>query len=69
MADEAADVGAKEAAVWRLARRLHWKMEQLDPTESSEWEALSERERDFYRHCIDAVLAERALVHAVISDS
>jgi hypothetical protein len=43
-------------AIWVLARRLHWKMEHLDPSENRDWDELSERKRDFFRLCVIAIL-------------
>jgi hypothetical protein len=40
----------------RLARVLHLKMEHLDPTGKFVWESLTEREKTFYRCCIQAIL-------------
>ena len=55
-----------EKAVWSLARRLHWKMEHLDPTDRPGWAALTERERDFYRLCVEAILDEKRLCQAAL---
>jgi hypothetical protein len=42
-----------------LARRLHDEMDRLDPgVEENEWDALSEREREFYRLAVSSVLRE-----------
>jgi hypothetical protein len=39
----------------RLARTLHEKMEHLDPRGET-WDSLSERDKDFYRCCIERIL-------------
>ena len=44
------------AAIERLACRLHWKMEHLDPTEDGDWACLSDRNREFYRLCVEDLL-------------
>ena len=45
-----------------LAMVLHAKMEHLDPTEDPDWRMLTERQRDFYRICIESLLGERDLL-------
>ena len=50
---------SRDEAVMRLAERLHWKMEQLDPTDTPDWETLTARQREFYRLCIEAIFDER----------
>jgi hypothetical protein len=43
-----------------LAKVLHDKMEQLDPSDPpSDWRAISSAEKQFYRSCIDRILLER----------
>jgi hypothetical protein len=49
-----------DSAIERLARELHWKMEHLDPTEDSDWERLSDRQREFYRLCVRWLLFHRS---------
>ena len=46
--------------VERLSEVLFLTMEHLDPTEDwgQSWEQLTEHQRDFYRHCVVAVLRE-----------
>jgi hypothetical protein len=46
----------REEAILVLSRRLHWKMEHLDPTGEGEWEVLTDRKKDFYRLCVIAIL-------------
>jgi len=50
-------------AIERLAMLLHDKMEHLDPTvEGAGWLTLTEHQRDFYRLCVETILAEPELV-------
>lgn len=57
---ESADGGAIEV----LAQTLFAKMERLDPTEDGDkgWSDLTDHQRDFYRLCVKAILAEREVV-------
>lgn len=50
--------GAKGASIERLARHLHFTMERIDPSESENFDALTEREREFYRACVREILFE-----------
>lgn len=60
--DSGAGVSTREEALEFLARRLHWKMEHLDPTnDPPEWELLSERQREFYRACTVSLFQERRI--------
>ena len=52
------EAGAPGERVERLARVLHWKMEHLEPTDRPDWVTLTEREKDLYRLCIEAILME-----------
>jgi hypothetical protein len=58
--------GRVEEAIEALAKRLHWKMEILEPTTDSEWERLGERQRDFYRHSVRAIFQERELARIAL---
>ena len=49
---------SREGAIGELAKVLHWKMEHLDPTEKPDWENLTDREREFYRLCVQAIFNE-----------
>jgi hypothetical protein len=41
----------------QLAQRLFETMERLDPSpEETAWNGLSDREREFYRLCVDALV-------------
>ncbi len=51
---------ASDEAIDALARRLHWKMEHLDPTDEYDWEKLSDRKREFYCISVESLLEERA---------
>lgn len=62
-----AGVSTREEALEFLARRLHWKMEHLDPTnDPPEWELLSEHQREFYRACTNAILQERRIARIAL---
>lgn len=51
-----------------LARRLFWKMELLDPTDSGDWGSLTDYEKDFYRLCVaDLLLGVEASARASCS--
>ncbi len=51
---------ADDEAIDALAKRLHWKMEHLDPTDDDDWEKMSDRQREFYRISVESLLEERA---------
>ena len=51
-----------EAERERFSSLLFETMEHLDPSDDRAWTALEERERDFYRNCVDALLG--AVVHS-----
>ena len=51
-----------EEALELLARRLHWKMEHLDPTEDADWEELTDHQKNFYRASVRALLCDRHLL-------
>lgn len=48
--------------VEELARRLHFKAEHLDPSEDPDWDAMTERKRDFWRALVSDMLVERELM-------
>ncbi len=56
----------RDAALRRLAKRLHEKMEHLDPDDGAEWDDLTPLERDYYYFSLKAVLLERADVLRVL---
>jgi len=56
----------REEAIELLARRLHWKMEHLELTDDPDREALTERQREFYRVCVSAIFQERCLARIVM---
>ena len=54
-----------------LARTLYEAMERLDPSSAEDplsWESLPERDREFYRHCVRAMLADDEIVLAALSE-
>jgi hypothetical protein len=55
-----------DAALWRLAKRLHEKMDHLDPGDGVEWENLTPLERDYFYFSLKAVLLKRADVLRVL---
>jgi hypothetical protein len=51
-------------AIERLAARLLWKTDVLDPPDAGgirEWKDLDEWEKDYFRQCIKALAQEAAL--------
>jgi hypothetical protein len=57
----------QEEALEFLARRLDETMERLDPSnDHSEWEQLSEHQREFYRACVNAVFQERRIARIAL---
>jgi hypothetical protein len=57
-----------DAALEALAERLHFEMERLDPSESAEWDGLSDADREFFRQCVKAVLSQPRNVHVLLRD-
>ena len=57
---------AEEPPLSRAARRLRDTMEHLDPSERGAlaWEDLEERERSFYRSCIEDMVLRIELLDA-----
>jgi hypothetical protein len=52
-----------EQAIDRLAERLYWNMERLDPgIDSPEWAGLSDRQHRFYRLLVEDLSAFDGLV-------
>lgn len=60
---------ADATATERLARHLHWSMERLDPTDSPNWDTMSERDRDLYRQCVKTLLCDVALIEAALEEN
>jgi hypothetical protein len=56
----------RELALEQLARRLHWKMEYLSPSDTPEWDNLTEYNRAFYRSCVGALFEEIELSRAAL---
>lgn len=42
----------------KLAERLYETMEHLDPSSDLPWDALTDRQREFYRLCVDALVED-----------
>lgn len=59
-------IESSSEAIEALARRLHWKMEHLDPTDEYDWEKLSDRQREFYRISVESLLDDRALLMSAL---
>lgn len=58
-----------EGAIEKLARRLHWTMERFDPSDNereSEWDTLTQTEREFYRASVRELFLERQFVLAAL---
>jgi hypothetical protein len=51
----------REAALWELAKVLHWKMEHLAP-EGANWDEAGEEERVFCYHCASAIVRRIDLI-------
>lgn len=62
------NIPSRQDAIERLAETLRTRMERLDPSSEKEWMALSEREKEFFRECVKAVLREPSLVAAALAD-
>ena len=64
-ADLGGEAGAPEKleALEMLAKKLHSKMEHLDPTGKPTWADLDEFDREFYRSCVEAVIDDRNLLN------
>jgi hypothetical protein len=52
----------KERALEKLARGLYEEEIKLDPGGDPPWDQLTDRERQFYGLCVEAVLSRRTLV-------
>ena len=63
MGKESAAKGCRLAAdltpdeVEKLAASLHERMEHLDPTFEDDWTRLSEHRKEFYRLCVEWIVA------------
>jgi hypothetical protein len=58
-----------EEAREELARILHDKMEHLDPSdEDSNWDRLTDFEKQFFRSCIERLAHEQHLLAALLCD-
>lgn len=56
-------------AIERLAERLHWKFEHLDPTGEPLWSDRDDGVREIYRIAIRSLLVERDSVLIALVDS
>jgi hypothetical protein len=48
--------GANSDLLEILAKRLHFKMEMLDPTLDDKWDELSDLKKEFYRQCCKEII-------------
>lgn len=51
-----------------LAYRLNAIGQHLDPCDGGEWDAMGDGERQFFRECVDYLLADRATLLRALSD-
>lgn len=51
----------REAVLWKLAKALYWRMEQLAP-EGACWDSTTQDERDFCYECALALMRETDLI-------
>ena len=56
----------RDEAIIELAKTLHWKSEHLDPTEDPEWDDMTDRQREFWRLCVRALLDEERLLRVAL---
>jgi hypothetical protein len=67
MVKDATPPETQEEALEFLARRLDQTMEFLDPSnDHSEWEQLSEHQREFYRACVNSIFQERRVARIAL---
>lgn len=59
----------RERALWLLARALHERMEQLEPTDDHDWDGLTDFQRQFFVACVEHVLLEVETVLTAIGRS
>jgi len=57
---------SRAEAVECLAYELNWKQEQLDPDPDGDWYTYSERDKQFFRHCIEWLLAHPKLLRSAL---
>lgn len=60
----------KERAIWRLAEKLNWVQQRLDPDPDSDgdWVTYSEREKEFFYECVESLLVERDIVFTALGE-
>jgi hypothetical protein len=63
----AAELSRRAPIVEALAEELHRKMEHLDPTDLPEWEKLNDRQKFFYRACVQHLLLQEGLIKAFLA--
>ena len=51
-----------------LAEVLHDSMERLDHATGKKWNELPDGDKEFYRHCIMAIVREEALLMTLIAE-
>jgi hypothetical protein len=54
------DEAAKDAAIERLAQQLHFRMEQLDPQDPTEWRDLDDIDKSFYISYVEWLLCSKS---------
>jgi hypothetical protein len=67
VSDRAASPAERANGIECLARRLYWKMDQLDPGETFvPWADLPEHDRKFYVACVTDLLGFEELIRRLI---
>ena len=64
-ASDPREIKSRAYAVERLAKRLHWKQEHLDPSDDAVWE--SHFDKGFFRDCVEWVLMDEEAVLKVLA--
>lgn len=57
---------SNDFALEALSERLHFEMERLEPSNESDWCALSDYDKEFYRQCVKAILSRPSYVRRLI---
>lgn len=68
MADRPAppdEIESRDDVIERLAKRLHWKQENLDPGDNAMWE--THPDKGFFRDCVEWVLMDEEAVLKALS--
>lgn len=58
----------KSSALETLAKKLHDKMEHLEPTDRPDWAHMDNHEREFYRLCIEWLVLEPEVILAALRE-